>query len=351
MKKQIFHILILVLLFLIGGIVKPLNGQTASEWQKCQTANELIELYQHKNNHTLLDDCNMILYSAQYILNKRGETEDLTQLLKHIPYINLNTPEISTLIENMDIEVFGDSYFMLHALKKGATFDEARDGLSISTQFPERPLNKYDFYKLRKILSSRNIPLQNTYLKKMEFMFDHHGCTAEMQKLENIIRKKCTSSPLKENILNLYQQYKCITAGAKAPIAKLFTPSNKEYSLADYIGKLIIIDVWATWCCSCIEKMPAYLALQQNYQIHQDIAFLTISIDQEKKTDLWKKNINFHKMQSLDNFIAPRDKSSFCDSYHITGVPRYIIIDKKGKIITAYANLEKIIEIIEKTIN
>lgn len=347
MKKHIFYISILVLLFLLQSVVIPLYGQIDTEWQKCQTANELIKLYQQKNDRTLLNDCKMILYSAQYILNKKGKTEDLTQLLKYIPCINLNHPQLNLHIENIDKEIFGDSYFMLHALKKGATFDEARDGISISTQFPERPLNKYDFYKLRKIFSSQNIPLQNIYLRKMEFMFNHHGCTAEMQKLENIIRKKCVSSPLKENILDLYQQYKSIMTGEKAPIAELFTPSNEEGSLTNYLGKLIIIDVWATWCCSCIEKMPKFIALQQKYQNYKDISFLTISIDQEKKRELWKKNIDAHQMKTLDNFIAPENKSSFCKNYHISGIPRYIVIDKKGKIITAYASLEQIEHIIK----
>ncbi len=350
MRIRIFYIPTFILLFLFGGIVKPIHGQTATKWQKCQTVNDLIKLYQQKKDNALLNDCNMILYSGQYILDKNGKPEDLPQLLLYIPSINLNNPEVCAFVENTNGEMFGDSYFMLHALKNGATFDEARDGLSISTQFPERPLNKYDFYKLGKILSSANIPLQEVYLDKMKFMFNHHGCTSEMQKLERIIQKKCAPSDLKEEILKLYQQYRNITTGKQAPKSNLFTIDNKEISLGDFQGKLVIIDVWATWCCSCIEKMPKYIALQQKYQKYKDIIFLTVSIDQDKKIGLWKEKIDIHQMATLNNFIAPGDKSSFCGDYHISGVPRYIVIDKKGKIITAYASLEKIEQIIQTTI-
>ena len=57
--------------------------------------------------------------------------------------------------------------------------------------------------------------------------------------------------------------------------------NGKNYSFADFRGKVIIVDVWATWCCSCIEKMPKFMQLKDEFKQYKDILFLTISIDRQ----------------------------------------------------------------------
>ena len=352
MKRKEIYTFTLVLLFLFGGIVKPVYGQTPNSWKECSfsSADELIKMYQQKTADSLSNDCYMIMCSGKYVLNTAGKSNDLSQLLEYIPTINLNSPQVFEFVQQQNGALFADSYFMLHALKGGATFDEARDGVSITTQFPIRSLNKYDFYKLEQIFSSSNIHLQNIYLDKMKFMFDFHGCTPKMINLKSTIEKNCYESNLKNEILNLYKQYKLVTIGEKAPNSTFYTLENEPVSISSYKGKLVIIDVWATWCSSCIKKMPEYMELKDKYKNNKDIIFLAVSIDQEEKTDLWKKTIENKDMHSLTNLIAPGNKSSFSSDYFITGVPRYIIISKESEIINAYTSLDNIEQIIETTI-
>ncbi|MFR3329753.1 MAG: TlpA family protein disulfide reductase [Odoribacter splanchnicus] len=352
MTKHLICLFILVMLSFSGRIALPVYCQQSNAWQgrSFSSASELIQVHQQKTAETVTNDCYMVVKSGEYILNSAGKANDIQQLLKYIPALQLNAPQVIEFVKNNDGEALADAFFMLQALKSGATFDEARDGITITTQFPERPLNQYDYDKLEQIFSSSNTPLQAIYLDKMKFMFGHHGCTPEMAALERIIRKKCATSEVKEEILALYQQYERVYKGAPAPQSTLYTIDGKTVTIATYKGKMVIIDVWATWCCSCLEKMPEFTQLQKKYNRHSNIIFLSLSIDHDKKNDLWKKTIEKHNMQSLTNLIAPESKSSFCNDYFVSGVPRYIVINPQGEIINAFASLDKIEQIIQNTL-
>ena len=340
------------MLSFFGRMALPVYSQQSNVWQgrSFSTAHELIEVYRQKTAESVTHDCYMVVKSGEYILNSAGKANDIQQLLKHLPALQLDAPQVVEFVQKNDGEVLADAYFMLCALKTGASFDEARDGISITTQFPERPLNQYDYDKLKQIFSCSNAPLQAIYLEKMKFMFGHHGCTPEMAALERIIRKKCATSEVKQEILSLYQQYERVYKGAYAPLSTLYKLDGGTVTLSAYKGKMIVIDVWATWCCSCLEKMPKFIQLQKKYEQHKDIVFLSLSIDHDKKIDLWKKTIEKNNMQNLTNVIAPESKSSFCSDYFVSGVPRYIVIDSKGKIINAFASLDKIEQIIQNTL-
>lgn len=352
MRKRIVCIFTWVMLSFLGYIAQPLYAQSTNLWQghSFLSAGELISTYQRQVVDAVTNNCYMIMRSGEYILNTAGKANDISQLLQYIPELCLDAPEVIAFVEKEDGGAFADSYFMLLALKSGASFDEARDGISISTRFPERPLNKYDYDKLKQVFSSSNASLQAIYLERMKFMFCHHGCTVEMADLEDIIQKRCVPSKVQKEVLTLYQQYKRIYVGNPAPLSTLYMMDGQSVTTAAYKGRVVVIDVWATWCCSCIEKMPKYIQIQKKYQECQDIVFLSLSIDREDKTDLWKKTIEVQGMQSLINLIAPGSKSSFCGDYFVSGVPRYIIIGRKGEIIDAYASLDNIEQIIQNTL-
>jgi thiol-disulfide isomerase/thioredoxin len=102
--------------------------------------------------------------------------------------------------------------------------------------------------------------------------------------------------------------------------------SNETIHLNAYKGKVIYIDLWATWCGPCIEEMPAMEKLKAKYSSNADIIFLTLSIDEDAA--LWKRFIS-NKSMSGNLGIIDRNK---LNEYKITGVPRIIVIDKSFKI-------------------
>jgi thiol-disulfide isomerase/thioredoxin len=100
------------------------------------------------------------------------------------------------------------------------------------------------------------------------------------------------------------------------------TPASETVHLNEYKGKVIYIDLWATWCGPCIEEMPAMEKLKTQYSNNADIVFLTLSIDEDLA--LWKR---FITNKSMSGTLGIIDRNKLND-YKITGVPRIIVIDK-----------------------
>ena len=126
--------------------------------------------------------------------------------------------------------------------------------------------------------------------------------------------------------------------GAPAPKVILKDKEGKEYTFEEFKGKVLVIDIWATWCSSCLAKMPEYMKLRSEFADNKDVEFITVSIDRKSKRKLWLSAIKKHSMEQMINLTTDDDNySDFEDKYNISGVPRYMIIDKEGKIVKAYA--------------
>ena len=109
--------------------------------------------------------------------------------------------------------------------------------------------------------------------------------------------------------------------------------NDKTVKLSDFKGKVVYIDFWASWCGPCRMMMPFSKQLHENLTDKQrkGIAFLYISID--GNLDAWKKAMQDIGMQGT-NVISPGNWTSpVCNYYQINSIPRYMIMDKKGKIV------------------
>lgn len=101
-------------------------------------------------------------------------------------------------------------------------------------------------------------------------------------------------------------------------------------------GKIIFIDVWASWCAPCRYEMPNSTILRLSFK-NEDIVFLYFSID-EKIMD-WQ---NANREEKLDKYpfsyiILNAQKNDFIKAFKITRIPRYIILDKHGKMVNSNA--------------
>lgn len=114
--------------------------------------------------------------------------------------------------------------------------------------------------------------------------------------------------------------------------------------LKKYKGKTLLIEVWASWCSDCVKAMPKLKELQAN---NPDVAYLFISMD--KTSDKWKDGIAKHDIKG-DHFMAnDQMKGVFGKAIDLDWIPRYIIIDKTGKIVL-YRAIETDFEKINATL-
>jgi thiol-disulfide isomerase/thioredoxin len=112
--------------------------------------------------------------------------------------------------------------------------------------------------------------------------------------------------------------------------------SGKPFKASTLLGNLIYIDIWATWCGPCVEELEYSKKLSKKYADRPDLKFLYVSTDQD--TEKWKrflrKNPQLKGLHGIQNADFVADSSMVTSLYRISGIPRYILIDKKGNIVT-----------------
>lgn len=213
-----------------------------------------------------------------------------------------------------------------------------------------------DYKKFREVLELGNEPLTQEYMKSVESFFPFDGYTPPLRGLCTYIEKLMPESAQKKKIMDLCKLYENYRDGLPAADFDMPGHDDKRYTLKDFRGKVLVVDVWATWCSGCIERIPAFMKVAESYKGRDDIEFITISIDQPDAVNVWKKTVERLKLSGVKNLLPDKiqDLDSFKRKYNIVGIPRYFIIDKDGTNITLYAPSPKkdaFRELIEKTLN
>jgi thiol-disulfide isomerase/thioredoxin len=109
------------------------------------------------------------------------------------------------------------------------------------------------------------------------------------------------------------------------------TIKDMQTVIAQYKKKLILLDFWASWCSPCRVEMPYLDRLKKNFK-DKNIVFVCISTD--KQTNDWLKASKEESLVNNNDFLFLNFHSSqFAQLYKINTIPRYILIDAKGKII------------------
>jgi thiol-disulfide isomerase/thioredoxin len=126
--------------------------------------------------------------------------------------------------------------------------------------------------------------------------------------------------------------------------------NGKMVSMKDLQGKAVFVDVWATWCGPCKKEIPALKKLEEEMR-GKNIEFVSISVDEAKDKDKWLKMIKQEQLSGTQLFASGwNDVTKY---YKISGIPRFMLFDKNGKIVTVDAprpSDEKLKDLLEKTL-
>ncbi|MEA3479907.1 MAG: TlpA disulfide reductase family protein [Bacteroidota bacterium] len=144
--------------------------------------------------------------------------------------------------------------------------------------------------------------------------------------------RKYPQSIFKNTISKMIESMSSLTPGLEAPIIKGIDSNGNDFTIEELRGQVIYIDVWATWCSGCVEKIPKMHALQEEFKNQNLIQFLFVSVD--KDLDKWKNYIL--KLPDGGMHINAYNKGLYQD-YMMGGIPHYILIDASGKIIQSNA--------------
>ena len=123
---------------------------------------------------------------------------------------------------------------------------------------------------------------------------------------------------------------------------------NNVFRQQDHLGKIVVLDFWATWCGPCKPTIEYTQRLANKYS-DKEVIFVYISADSDEGT--WKEYLKEHPLKGIQG----RDDNALIRiNQRVPGVPNYFVIDKKGRIafnslIESKQNAEEMIDILLKT--
>jgi len=158
--------------------------------------------------------------------------------------------------------------------------------------------------------------------------------------------KKAFDKKVSEDVALQKEKRKAAEEAKTAALAKLTGNPSPQFKyenhkggktkLSDFEGKYVYIDTWATWCGPCRAEIPSLQKIEQQFH-GKNIEFVSISIDEMKNHDKWKKFVADKNLGGVQ-VMADKDwKSDFVVAYGIKSIPRFILIGPDGKVIDADA--------------
>ena len=141
---------------------------------------------------------------------------------------------------------------------------------------------------------------------------------------------------LKANVQKNYDSMKMLIKGNSSPAFNFKNVNDQMVALEDLKGKNVYIDVWATWCGPCKMEIPHLKELESDYH-DKNIEFVSISVDVPKDEQKWKDMVADKELKGVQLISDNGWNTGFVEQYLIKGIPRFILLDDKGQIISADA--------------
>ncbi len=119
-----------------------------------------------------------------------------------------------------------------------------------------------------------------------------------------------------------------------APAWTLKDLDGKTVSLADFKGKVVVLDIWATWCPPCRAEIPHFIELQNEWK-DKGVTVVGMSVDSTGAADVAK----FAKDHGMNYPIVMADEATPTAYGADQGIPTTVVIDKNGNIVASHLGL------------
>ena len=197
---------------------------------------------------------------------------------------------------------------------------------------PEDPEQLENFIKTIAALKSDNI--RSDFAEGLAAMIQPSN--PKNKEILDFVLANSKDEEVKQTAQLAYDKLTKLAVGAPSPVFTNYENANGgTNSLSDFKGKLVYVDVWATWCRPCLAEIPALKALHDKFKANKNIEFVSISVDDDKEA--WKKAVKDKQLKGVQLIADKAFESQFIQDYGINQIPTFLLIDKDGNILDANA--------------
>jgi thiol-disulfide isomerase/thioredoxin len=274
------------------------------------------------------------------MLSLDREFAKLYKLVVHTYWKNYNRDSsVSFVADNFPKDILDNIYSRDYMISERYTRLMKSDWIDYLVRLDtlrDPELQNIPDYTLKKIAETFKGPIKDEALfAQMKFEVVLRTSVKSIQKLKDQYQpyiSALTNADYRKTMLALFdsqvKEWAEFDAGKPAPSFHLSSQNEKKYKLEDFRNKVVYIDLWASWCGPCREETPALKKLYEKYKNDDRIAFVSIAVRDKQKA--WLKAISEDKpawIQLID------ENDNVGRSYKVKFVPRFILIDKQGKIV------------------
>ncbi|WP_316789362.1 TlpA disulfide reductase family protein [Pedobacter frigoris] len=225
---------------------------------------------------------------------------------------------------------------------------KARDQVTDEKANPAIP--NYSLFKIAQLYKGAvyDFVFEDKLNRNLDFIYK----VTELEKYKPYILKVQNTEVRKKLLATYDKKLKSssfLRIGGPAPYFNLPDTSGVLHSLAGLKGKVVYIDLWASWCGPCREENPHMQKLYENYQHNPKLAIISIAVNDLKtrknRYAILKENKPLWLQLEDQNDVVLKD-------YTANSIPRFILINKEGKIVDADAprpsNLDVLSTLLDK---
>lgn len=183
--------------------------------------------------------------------------------------------------------------------------------------------------------NSIRIGILSTKLATAKFSGDEN----QLKQLHDLIEKDFPDVKEAQDLLAKYPIKTKIKVGAKIPDFQVTSMDNDKikFSKKELLGKIYMIDFWATWCGPCVAEMDG---LEHAYKKFNKKGFKILSLSMDTNTDnVAKFRKDRYKMEWMNAFIGDQKGKKLANKFEVIGIPKPILVGKDGTIIAMNADL------------
>lgn len=162
-------------------------------------------------------------------------------------------------------------------------------------------------------------------------MFKQQKITSsEGKKLYEKLSPNIQDNPIGKKLNERLEKTSKTDVGEVAPVFSAPNPDGEVVSLKDAMGKITLIDFWASWCKPCRIENPNVVKLYNEYH---GKGFNIIGVSLDKSKAKWKKAIKDDQLEWYHISHLQAWQEPIAQKYNVKSIPRTFLIDEKGKII------------------